>query len=388
MGPGGYSVQIIPIASGKGGVGKSLVAANLGIALAQAGRRVVLADLDLGGSNLHLILGLRGIPFGIGTWFNSPELDFEDLVMDTDVDNLRFIPGDSEIPGMANLKPQQKRNLIRGLMALTDTDILILDLGAGTSLNTIDFFLMSGRGVIITTPTLTATLNAYFFLKNAVFRILDTSFAKGSWAELQYHKLIAGGSALQKLYIPKFLDRMKEKDPVSWAAYQKSAAHFQPRLIFNMLEDPNDVEKANKVRRSCREYLGFDLEHLGVIYRDELQDIALSARLPIVLYKPQSVLSMAIYRIADKILSFEADESGPLDFQALEETHQTALLEAEVDFEAKMTYLQELLQTGALSLGDLMEMVKTQQFEINQLKKENLLLKSKIVKAIQGGFRP
>jgi flagellar biosynthesis protein FlhG len=155
-----------------------------------------------------------------------------------------------------------------------------------------------------------------------------------------------------------------------------------------MLEDPKDVEKANKVRRSCREYLGFDLEHLGVIYRDELQDIALSSRLPIILYKPQSVLAQAIYRIADKIMSFERDDAGPLDFQALEETHQTALLEAEVDFEAKMIYLQELLQTGALSMGDLMEMVKTQQFEINQLKKENLLLKSKIVKAIQGGFRP
>ncbi|NBQ39078.1 MAG: MinD/ParA family protein, partial [Alphaproteobacteria bacterium] len=65
-------MQIIPIASGKGGVGKSLVAANLAIALAQAGKNVVLADLDLGGSNLHLILGLRGIPVGIGTWINDP----------------------------------------------------------------------------------------------------------------------------------------------------------------------------------------------------------------------------------------------------------------------------------------------------------------------------
>ena len=55
------------------------------------------------------------------------------------------------------------------------------------------------------------------------------------------------------------------------------------------------------MRRSCQQYLGYDLEHLGVIYRDEIQDIALGARLPIVLYKPQSVLSQAIYRIADKI---------------------------------------------------------------------------------------
>jgi flagellar biosynthesis protein FlhG len=381
-------VHIIPIASGKGGVGKSLVAANLAIALAQAGRRVVLADLDLGGSNLHLILGIRGIPYGIGTYFNTPGMEFETIIVDTDVDNLRFIPGDSEIPGMANLKAAQKRSLIKNLLNLPDTDVLVIDLGAGTTTNTVDFFLMSSQGVIITTPTLTATLNAYFFLKNAVFRILETSFTKNSWADTQFRRVMTGGSALQRLYIPKFLEKVKEKDPASWNSYQKASQHFQPRLIFNMMEDPKDVEKAERVRRSCREYLGFDLEHLGVIYRDGLQDVALASRLPIVLYKPQSVLSQAIYRIADKVDSAHREDVGPLDFQALEETHQTALMEAEVDFDAKMEYLQDLLQTGSLTMGDLMETVKSQQLEINQLRKENLLLKSKIVKAIQAGFKP
>lgn len=51
-------MHIFPIASGKGGVGKSLIATNLAIALAQAGKEVVLVDLDLGGSNLHLMLGI------------------------------------------------------------------------------------------------------------------------------------------------------------------------------------------------------------------------------------------------------------------------------------------------------------------------------------------
>ncbi|WP_282223710.1 nucleotide-binding protein, partial [Treponema pallidum] len=58
-------MQIIPIASGKGGVGKSLLAANLSIALGQAGKKVVVADLDLGASNLHLALGQKGNKHGV-----------------------------------------------------------------------------------------------------------------------------------------------------------------------------------------------------------------------------------------------------------------------------------------------------------------------------------
>ncbi|OHD12617.1 MAG: ATP-binding protein [Spirochaetes bacterium GWB1_48_6] len=377
-------MQIIPIASGKGGVGKSLLAANLAIALAQNGKKVILADLDLGGSNLHLILGLRSLPQGIGTFFTTSSVKFKDLLVKTDVPNLLFIPGDSEIPGMANLKPAQKRSLITELKSL-DAEFLIIDLGAGTGSNTIDLFLMSSHGIIVTTPTLTSTLNAYFFLKNSIFRILDTSFKKGSWAS-NHLKMLTTGASIQKIYVPRFLDLVKKEDPESYQAYRAHVEYFQPRLVFNMLEDPKDVEKAAKVRRSTKEYLGLDLEHLGVIFRDELQDIALGSRLPIILYKPQSLLSQAIYRIADKLIQFDRADEAPLDIEALEETHQVAAMEAEIDFEAKIAYIEDLLNTGALSIGDLVETIKTQQLEMTKLRNENNLLKSKIVKAINGGF--
>src|SRR6056297_78751 len=97
-------MHIVPIASGKGGVGKTLLAANLAVALGQAGKRVILADLDLGASNLHIALGSGSVKYGIGTFLNSKEIDFDDIILDTDYKNLRFIPGDAEIPGIANLK--------------------------------------------------------------------------------------------------------------------------------------------------------------------------------------------------------------------------------------------------------------------------------------------
>lgn len=379
-------MRILPIASGKGGVGKSLIAANLSVAFAEAGKRVILADLDLGASNLHLIIGHRAPKTGIGTFLNNVRSDFNDVIAETDVPNLRFIPGDAEIPGSANLKQAQISALARRLLSV-DADILVLDLGAGTHQSILDFFLLSGQGIIVTTPTVTATLNAYLFLKNSVFRLMYSSFPRKSKAREYLENLRKDGSSLQKMYIPKLMENIAAIDPESHDKFKSRIALFHPRLIMNMIDDPKNADVAQKIRRSCAEYLDLQIEHLGIIYRDTLQDTALASRLPILLYKPQSILSQAIYRIADKILQTEED-ALPLEGRSIEESFQEAGLEAELDFESKMNYVEDLLHCGALSMSDLVETVKTQQFEISQIRKENLFLKSKLAKALSMGFKP
>ncbi|HTX73442.1 MAG TPA: P-loop NTPase [Rectinemataceae bacterium] len=378
-------MRIVPIASGKGGVGKSMVAANLAIAIAQSGRRVVLADLDLGASNLHLILGVTSPKAGIGTFLVGNGVAFESVVLDTDYQNLRFIPGDAEVPGLANIKPAQKNHLVKRLLSL-DADYLVLDLGAGTGSNILDFFLMSTHGIVVTAPTLTATLNAYLFLKNAVFRLLYGAFGTKSRAFEFLESLRKDGASLQKAYVPAILEQVRELDPERWSAATERMQRFRPRLLMNMLEDPKDAEKAQKIRRSCTEYLNIDIEHLGVLYRDELQDIALGSRIPIIRYKPQSVLSQGIYRTADKLLQVEDEEDQPLSLAELDGGFRTAELEAEADFGAKMAYVEELLSSGALTEGDLVETVRSQQFEIDKLRRENQFLKFKLARAIGQGF--
>ncbi len=379
-------MHIIPIASGKGGVGKSLVATNLSIALAQAGKKVILVDLDLGGSNIHMFLGLSSIKKGIGTFLSSPKAHFENVIIDTEYNGMRFIAGDAEIPGLANLQSSQKKRVIRKLLAL-DADFMVLDLGAGTSNNTLDFFLISGSGLIVTTPTLAATLNAYLFLKNAVFRIMSSAFKRDTRAYQYLRGLRKESESLQRLYIPQLIAKIRELDPESHAVFAESIARFRPRLVMNLLEDPRDSEKAGKLKRSCHEYLGIDLEHLGIIYRDDMQSMALSSRLPIVRYKPNSILSQGVYRIADKLIQMDDEQAdSPLDYQSVEATYQEAEMEAAVDFNSKLEYLEDLLHSGALSMGDLVETIKSEQFEISRLKKENQLLKTKLVRAAREGF--
>ncbi|MBN2534476.1 MAG: P-loop NTPase [Spirochaetales bacterium] len=377
---------ILPVASGKGGVGKSLFAANIGLALGETGKKIILADLDLGASNLHMFLGLRSIETGIGTFLNSKELKFEDIIIKTGFDNVFFIPGDAEMPGIANLTSPQKRTIIKNLLSL-DADYLIMDLGAGTGNNVLDFFLISGRGVIITTPTLTAILNAYLFLKNAIFRIMTSGFAGKSPAFQLIEKLKKEGTPLQKVYIPKLLEKIKVIDLDSYNQFMERMKSFHPCVILNMLTDKKDTEKAGQLQRSVMRYLNLDLEHLGIIFKDSIQDIALNSRIPIMKYKPGSIISQAIYRIADKLLSFDAEAKGPLDLQSLEQSYQIAELEAEVDCQSRIYYLEELLHCGGdLSKGELIEIIKSQQFEIDKLKKESNLLKAKLLKAIDQGF--
>ncbi|MGP1594021.1 MAG: nucleotide-binding protein [Treponema sp.] len=380
-------MQIIPIASGKGGVGKSLLSANLAIALGQAGKNVLIVDLDLGASNLHLVLGQQANTHSIGT-FLSGNSKFEDIIVNTNYNNVRFIPGDSEIPGFAALKAADKNNLTRNLLK-ANADYLILDLGAGTHLGILDFFLLSPQGIIVTAPSVTATLNAYLFLKNIVFRMLYSAFRRKTPGFAYLEKLKTDTSSMQRMYIPHMITELKKVDPEHTEIFLRDLQLFKPRLIMNMLDDPKDADKALKIRRSCKEYLNINLEHLGVIYRDSIQDTALASRLPAIIYKPQAMVSQAIYRISDKILQSETESfATQTEYEDyMEESFYAAGEEAEADFRSKLDYVKELMNSDVLTMHDLAEMIKSQQYEISALKRENNLLRRKVSKAIEQGCR-
>lgn len=375
-------MQIIPIASGKGGVGKSLLSANLAVALGQAGKKVVLADLDLGSSNLHLAIGQTAPKVGIGT-FLTGESRFEDVIQPTDYENVSFIAGDSEIPGLSALKIYQKNILIKSFNSL-DADYVVLDLGAGTHLMILDLFLLSPQGIVVTAPTVTATLNGYLFLKNAVFRLMATTFKKGSKAAAYLEKLRTDSNQLQRLYIPKLIEAIEAVDPVNAKKFNEKMELFRPRLVLNQISEPKDADKALRIRRSCQTYLGLDVEHLGIMYHDSLQDKALASKMPVISYKQNSVLSQAVYRIAEKILQSEATHFAEGD---VSESYELASEEAADDYASKLSYVEDLLGSGTFTVAELAETIKTQQYEMTQLRNENTMLKSKLVKAAKLGFK-
>lgn len=164
----------IAIGGGKGGVGKTLIAANLGIMLAREGNRVILVDLDLGGANLHTCLGVELSKHTLSDFIQKDVDDLNDILMDTPINNLKLISGAQDILDIANLKYTQKIRFISKLKDL-DADYVILDLGAGTSFNTLDFFLTSDIGLITLVPEPTSIENVYRFIKSAFYRKLKNA---------------------------------------------------------------------------------------------------------------------------------------------------------------------------------------------------------------------
>jgi len=379
-------MQVIAVASGKGGVGKSLLASNMAIGLADNGKKVILTDLDLGGSNLHLVIGQKPSNTGLGSFINNSKQKIEEIIQDTDYKNLRFISGEGEVPGAANISSPQKKKLINRMTSL-DADYLVMDLGAGSSNTILDFFLLAGCGIIVTTPTLTATLNAYLFIKNVLFRMLYASFNKKSPATNYLETLRKDGVSLQKVYLSSLLEKLRDLDPAGADYFDEKKKYFQPRLVMNMMDNPDDIQKVDRLIISVRDYLGVNLDFLGVLYRDEFQKKALNSRLPVIKYKPGSVVSQGILRICDKVLEMKLDDRMNLTNLDAEYSYQSAELEAESDFNDKVQSLEELLHSGALTQGDLIETIRMQQYEINKLKKENRFIKSKLLKASESGFQ-
>lgn len=314
--------NILPIASGKGGVGKSVVAANLGVALALRGKTVILVDLDLGASNLHTFLGVKNTHAGLGSYIQKQERNIEALIVDTDIPRLYLVPGDVLIPGTANLPYFTKQRIIKQLNELI-ADFVLLDLGSGTAFNTVDFFLSSTAGVVVTSPETTAILNAYSFLKTALFRLLYRSFPAKS-PERETIQAFMGerieGSAIG---FSSLVDSLMAIDPESGRLARDRLAGFLPRVVLNMGRSTHDFTLGGKLRQIAGKNLEIGIEYIGYIRSDRSVHLSILKRQPAILLEPNSVFTSDIYGLADRLISRPVPEApflhdGDEDIQSLQ----------------------------------------------------------------------
>ncbi len=292
---------IIPIASGKGGVGKTIFTANLAITLAKMGKTVIAIDLDLGSSNLHTCLGIKNSHPGIGNFIYNKGTSLESLVVKTDIDRLYFIPGDSLIPGTANLQYFIKKKLIKGIQNLV-ADYILLDLGAGSSYNIIDFFLISKTGLLVTTPETTSILSAYAFLKTTMFRMLFRSFPVKSREREIIHNFITERMEGTDNSFLKLTELLGKTNPESGAYSLKQINSFYPRIVLNIGRNKQAITLGSKLRQICKKNIGINMEYIGFIEYTDQVSTSIIKRTALVISNPNSQFSLAIRKIAENLV--------------------------------------------------------------------------------------
>ncbi len=288
---------LVPVAGGKGGVGKTVLTANLGVALAALGRKVVLADLDLGASNLHSLVGMKNSRMGIGGYAHRGVNRLEELLVETSYPGLSLIAGDALLPGTANI-PWWFKKKILGELAALPADITLIDLGAGSSYNTIDFFLSSRSGIIVTTPEPTAMVNAYSFLKNVYYRLLFRLFPSqtperdmiGEWA---YNARNQGEGADLAM-----LDALDVQFPGAGGKARTLVEAMRFEVILNDYRNENEAGFWRNLVSLSQKSLGFRLGHLGSVPNDPAVRHSMFSKVPVTVSDPDCPFSAAVSRIA------------------------------------------------------------------------------------------
>jgi len=283
----------ISIGSGKGGTGKTMVIANLALLLAKAGKKVCLVDLDLGGADVHMLFGLFE-PKRTLTDYLTRQVESVNDVIHTlySYNGLQLIPGTGDTLQTSNMTFQEKHRLLRGLDSI-DADVLLIDVGAGTSFHALDFFMYSDIQICVTLPDPTAIMDLYTFLQLATIRKVLGGFLSQSdvAVALKNHNF----RSLHEVFelAEKTREGAKEKG-------QQALKYFHPLLIVNRDSGNGSINKT-KLDTMVTKYLGIEIPELGVIPEDDTIIDALRASMPLCELYSSSPAALSLTTITQKI---------------------------------------------------------------------------------------
>ncbi|HKM43539.1 MAG TPA: MinD/ParA family protein [Limnochordia bacterium] len=250
--------RIIAVTSGKGGVGKTNIAANLALALCQMEYRVVLIDVDLGLANVDIVLGITP-PLNLGHVFRG-EKTLQDVMVEGPL-GLRILSGGSGVTDLANLNGWRLEVFIRSLEELNgEFDFIILDTGAGIHRNVLSFVLAATEILVITTPEPTAITDAYGLLK----------------------------------------------------VVHQQRPEANVRLVVNMAKSASEAELvADKLNSVLREYVEWEADYIGYVLQESQVARAVSEQQPVLLAFPTAMSSRSLKGMA-RLLAGEKTQIAPL----------------------------------------------------------------------------
>jgi flagellar biosynthesis protein FlhG len=243
-------LRVIAVTSGKGGVGKTNLSANLGVLAAKAGQRVLLVDADLGLANVEIVLGLKP-RYHIGDLLEG-DVPLSDLLVEGPY-GLRVLPGGSGLQGLTKLDEGQKMRLLGAFDSLEDQfDLVLIDTSAGIGDNVLFFVSAAQEALLVVSPEPTSLVDAY-----AVVKVLS-----------------------QQIGVRDF------------------------SVIVNPVVDELPAREIfGKLTSVTSRFLNANMRLLGYVPRDENMHRAITAQKPVVEAFPRAPSSRALGLIADKLVT-------------------------------------------------------------------------------------
>lgn len=258
-------LHTLSILSGKGGVGKSNIAAALSFALADFGKRVVLIDADLGMANLDILCGVNNARYNISHLIDGSRNLSEILVHFRTSERatrqngaVALLPGGVGLKNIADLDDDDMEKLFESLSGLESlSDYLIMDAGAGIHKGVLSFAYASEITLLITTPEPTSIRDAYGVIK---------SLGAAAWESIE-------------------------------------GATTGLMLVVNMASSSREAsEVANRIKLASMQYLGNAPVYLGYVLKDEVIERSVKDRRIFYRAEPESNASICIRNLAGELL--------------------------------------------------------------------------------------
>jgi flagellar biosynthesis protein FlhG len=313
--------KLIALAAGRGGTGRSLLAANFAVYLAQAGKKVVALDADPAGGPLHQLLGATRPARGFGELLRGKANRLSELITDTPVAGVGLIAGDGSAFGAA--RPRITAKVTLAAIASLDVDYVVLDLGAPDSTLTLDLWLAADIPILVTIPDPASIEATYRFAKSALVRRLRT--LRG------LDRLIPNPVGPP----PGALDIYRALKDTGGAAERlvQEIRRYRPAFIMNQTRTLPDQKLGGFMATAARRRLGHSLEYLGHVESDETVWLAARRRRSLIAEYPDGKASKNIERLGRRLLSLDGERerdrpvTGPLRLE--EEQTYYEILETE-----------------------------------------------------------
>jgi flagellar biosynthesis protein FlhG len=295
------------IGGGKGGIGKSVFTLGLGISLSRMGKKVIVVDADLGGANLHTLMGVRFPPVTLEDFLLNRISNLEDIVIETRVEGIGLICGADDILGAANPTYNQKIRILKQIENLP-ADLVLLDLGAGTSF-ILDFFNYSHGRICVMTNQATSLQNVYGFIKSALYRQITREFAKDHDILRLVLQTEATPPEAKIDSVEELLLQLPKDGEDRLNRLLTLLKNFHLFLVVNMVRESPDLQAAKIIEKVCESFLSVKPEILGHIFFDPEIEKAVNQMVPFPLNRQHSPAALDLREIALTVLMYCQDRS-------------------------------------------------------------------------------